>query len=70
MTDNKIITDQEEMLEALKTFVVFDYVDDSLRSDRDAVADLCEAFDKGLLPNSLDDEMYLNIKRMQNINLS
>ena len=37
---------------------------------RDAVADLCEAFDKGLLPNSLDDEMYFNIKRMQNINLS
>jgi nucleoside-diphosphate-sugar epimerase len=37
---------------------------------RDAVADLCEAFDKGLLPNSLEDEMYFNIKRMQNINLS
>ena len=37
---------------------------------RDAVADLCEAFEKGLLPNSLDDEMYFNIKRMQNINLS
>ena len=37
---------------------------------QDAVKDLCEAFDQGLLPNSLDDEMYFNIKRMQNINLS
>jgi nucleoside-diphosphate-sugar epimerase len=37
---------------------------------RDAVEDLCEAFDKKLLPNSLDDEIYFNIKRMQNINLS
>ena len=37
---------------------------------KDAVADLCEAFEKGLLPNSLDDEMYFNIKRMQNLNLS
>ena len=37
---------------------------------RDAVEDLCEAFKKGLLPNSLNDEMYFNIKRMQNISLS
>ena len=37
---------------------------------RDAVEGLCEAFDKKLLPNSLDDEIYFNIKRMQNINLS
>jgi len=36
---------------------------------RQAVEDLCIAFDKGLLPNSLDDEMYFNIKRMQNLNL-
>jgi len=36
---------------------------------RDAVEDLCDAFDKGLLPNSLDDEMYFNIKRMQNLDL-
>ena len=36
---------------------------------RDAVKDLCTAFDKNLLPNSLSDEMYFNIKRMQNLNL-
>ena len=35
----------------------------------DAVMDLCDAFDKKLLPNSLDDEMYFNIKRMNNIQL-
>ena len=35
----------------------------------DAVEDLCAAFDKGLLPNSLDNEMYFNIKRMQNLEL-
>ena len=37
---------------------------------RDAVADLREAFDKGLLPNSLEDDRYFNIKRMQHINLT
>jgi nucleoside-diphosphate-sugar epimerase len=37
---------------------------------RDAVEDLCEAFDKGLLPNSLEDEMYFNIKRMNNLELN
>ena len=37
---------------------------------REAVQDLCSAFDKNLLPNSLDDEMYFNIKRMQNLNLT
>jgi len=36
---------------------------------RDAVVDLCDAFDKNLLPNSLSNEMYFNIKRMQNLNL-
>jgi len=36
---------------------------------RDAVEDLCTAFDKDLLPNSLDNEMYFNIKRMQNLDL-
>lgn len=35
----------------------------------DAVSDLKAAFEEGLLPNSLEDEMYFNIKRMQNINL-
>ena len=37
---------------------------------REAVEDLCEAFDKGQLPESLDNEMYFNIKRMQSLNLS
>jgi len=36
---------------------------------RDAVESLCDAFDKNLLPNSLTDEMYFNIKRMQSLNL-
>ncbi len=35
----------------------------------DAVSDIKNAFEKGLLPNSLEDEMYFNIKRMQSINL-
>ena len=37
---------------------------------RDAVIDLCEAFDQNLLPNSLDDEIYFNIKRMNTLELS
>jgi len=37
---------------------------------RDAVEDLCDAFDKNLLPNSLDNEMYFNIKRMNTLELS
>ena len=36
---------------------------------KDAVSDIKNAFEKGLLPNSLDNEMYFNIKRMQSINL-
>ena len=36
---------------------------------KDAVSDIKTAFEKGLLPNSLEDEMYFNIKRMQSINL-
>ena len=36
----------------------------------DAVNDLKLAFKKGLLPNSLTDEKYFNIKRMTSINLS
>ena len=35
----------------------------------DAVKDLRFAFEKGLLPNSLTDEKYFNIKRMNNIQL-
>ena len=37
---------------------------------RDAVKDLCEAFDQNLLPYSLENEMYFNIKRMNNLELS
>ena len=36
----------------------------------DAVLDLKEAFEKKLLPNSLTDEKYFNIKRMQSIKLT
>jgi nucleoside-diphosphate-sugar epimerase len=37
---------------------------------REAVEDLCVAFDKGMLPNSLVNEMYFNIRRMQSLELS
>ena len=37
---------------------------------REAVESLCSAFDKGMLPNSLDNEMYFNIRRMQSLGLS
>ena len=36
---------------------------------RDAVADIRNAFDEGLLPNSLEDERYFNLKRMRSLNL-
>ena len=36
---------------------------------REAVGDLKNAFDNHLLPNSLEDERYFNIKRMQSIHL-
>ncbi len=36
---------------------------------RDSVLDLKKAFEKNLLPNSFNDEIYFNIKRMQSINL-
>ena len=42
----------------------------AVHSIRDAVKDLVNAFRKGLIPNSLNDEKYFNIKRMQNIKLS
>jgi nucleoside-diphosphate-sugar epimerase len=35
----------------------------------DAVTDLVGAFEKGLLPNSLQDEIYFNIKRMQSLKI-
>jgi nucleoside-diphosphate-sugar epimerase len=36
---------------------------------KEAVEDLCDAFDQGLLPDSLNNEMYFNIKRMNNLEL-
>ena len=36
---------------------------------REAVVDLVDAFSEGRLPNSLEDECYFNIKRMQSQNL-
>jgi len=39
------------------------------RTIADAVRDLKDAFDAGLLPGSLTDERYFNIKRMQSIDL-
>ena len=36
---------------------------------KDAVSDIKNAFENGLLPNSMENEMYFNIKRMQSINL-
>jgi len=36
---------------------------------KDAVSDIKNAFEKNFLPNSLEDEMYFNIKRMRSINL-
>ena len=35
----------------------------------DAIKDLKDAFEKKLLPNSLDDDFYFNIKRMEKIKL-
>ena len=39
-------------------------------SINDAIAELREAFEMGKLMNSLTDEKYFNIKRMQNLELS
>ena len=40
------------------------------RSLEDAVSDLCDAFKKGKLPNSLSDDKYMNVKVMKNKNVS
>lgn len=39
------------------------------REIRDAVLDLVDAFARGLLPDSMSDSRYYNIKRMQEVNL-
>jgi nucleoside-diphosphate-sugar epimerase len=36
---------------------------------REAVTDLLQAFEVGRLPNSLEDEVYFNIRRMQSLEL-
>ena len=36
---------------------------------REASEDLKNAFEKGLLPDSFENEMYFNIKRMQSVTL-
>ena len=42
---------------------------DSVNTISDAINDLKLAFNKNLLPNSLTDEKYFNIKIMQSLNL-
>lgn len=39
------------------------------RTIEDAVRDLCKAFKAGKLPNSLEDSVYFNVKRMKEVNL-
>jgi len=39
------------------------------RSIEDAVRDICNAFRDGLLPNSLEDESYINVKTVQKMGL-
>ena len=39
------------------------------RSIEDAVIDICNAIKAGKLPNSLEDEQYLNVKTVQKIGL-
>jgi hypothetical protein len=39
------------------------------RSIEDAVKDLCAAFRAGKIPNSVDDDRYVNVLRMKRIGL-
>lgn len=41
----------------------------ALHTVEDAIKDLKDAFGKGLVPDSLTDDRYFNVKRMQKINL-
>ena len=41
----------------------------AIHSIREAASDLVQAFRNNLLPNSLEDERYFNIRRMQSLNL-
>ena len=40
------------------------------RSIEDAVRDICKAFRSGKLPNSLEDDQYINVKTVQKIGLN
>ena len=42
---------------------------ESRHTIEEAINDLKKAFEKGLLPDSMKDEKYFNIKKMQKINL-
>ena len=37
------------------------------RGIEQAVSDLCQAFRAGLLPDSMSDNIYFNVKRMQDL---
>lgn len=39
-------------------------------SIEDAVNSLCDAFDEGLLPNSMEDTIYFNVRRMKELDVS
>jgi nucleoside-diphosphate-sugar epimerase len=39
------------------------------RTVEDAVRDLCKAFKEGKLPNSLEDSVYFNVKKMKEVEL-
>lgn len=39
-------------------------------SIEDAVSSLCDAFETGLLPNSMDDSIYFNVRRMKELDVS
>ena len=52
--------------EKIKTELGFE----ATHSIQQAVESLCAAFDRGILQNSMDNEIYFNIKRMQNLELA
>ncbi len=39
------------------------------RTIEDAVRDLCKAFKAGKLPNSMDDDRYINVKTVKQLAL-
>jgi nucleoside-diphosphate-sugar epimerase len=61
--DNRSYHVSSEKIKSILGFV-------TKKTIKDAAFDLKKAFENSLLPNSLHDEKYFNIKRMQSINLS